>query len=168
MALFKFGDMQVITQTKVRGDVKPEATVKNGYVGKLNATSGKFEQFDSDAEAQADVWMVGNVIDTPELDNSADFEILTSQYVRIWNLNDVVGKQIEVSSNIADDDFADVAVGDYLIPQGSAYTFVERTTETGTYAVALLVKEKTTMGTFTIDGGGNGGYLCEVVSVTFA
>jgi len=168
MSIWKFGDYQAYTSANVRADVKPEATVKNGYVGKFNPATMQFEQFDTAAEALGDVWIVGNLIDTPETLNTGDFEVTTEDFARIFKLNDVVGKRIEVEGNICDTAFASVSVGDYLIPETGNYQVTLKAAETGAYSVALLVKAKTTMGNFVIDNAATGGYICEVVSITFA
>lgn len=168
MAIWKFNDYQAFTGAIHRGDVKPNATVKIGYVGKLDPVNGDFRQLVDDTDALDEIWLVGNIDDKPETLNTDDLQFTTDDYVRIFKLDGMVGKRIEITSDMCSTAFADVAVGDYLIPNGAAWTFVERSTETGTYNVALLVKSKTTMGNFTIDNASVGGYICEIVKVTWS
>ncbi len=166
MAIWKFNDYQALTGATVRGDIKPNTTVKNGYIGTFDVTNGVFRQITT-GEDVGEIWIVGNIIDKPETLNTDDFELTTDDYVRIFKLDDVIGKRIEIQDTMVSTAFADVAVGDILIPEVDAWTFVERTAEIGSY-ITLTVKKKTTLGTFTIDGSGNGGYICEVQRVTLA
>lgn len=166
MAIFKFNDYQALTKATVRGDLKPSATVKNGYIGTLDVANNQFTQFPIGA-TPGEVWIVGNLIDKPETLNTDDFSLTTSDYVRIFKLDDIVGKRIEIQSTMVNSAFADISVGDVLVAQAETWTFVKRTVETGSY-LTLTVKKKTTLGNFTVDGGTSGGYICEIQRVTLS
>lgn len=101
-----------------------------------------------DAGAKTDeIWVAMNIIDTPELDNSVDFKIDAGGYVNAWNLNSLKGYPVEISSDLVTTTYADVVVGDHLVPvpSGSNAMKWKEAGATG-YGCTLKVIEKTTFG----------------------
>ena len=102
----------------------------------------------NDAGAKADkLYVAMNIIDTPELWNQADFVIPAGSYIRAFNLNDLVGYPVELSSDLVTTAYASVAVGEFLVPvpAGANAMMWKKATDTG-YACVLKVIEKTTFG----------------------
>ena len=102
----------------------------------------------NDAGAKADkLYVAMNIIDTPELWNQADFVIPVGSYIRAFNLNDLIGYPVELSSDLVTTAYGSVAVGEYLVPvpAGANAMMWKKATDTG-YACVLKVIEKTTFG----------------------
>lgn len=97
------------------------------------------------------------VIDTPELGDRDDFSVAEGDYVRSYELSNLKGYAVELSSDLVTTTYASVAADgtDYLVPDTSnAFKWVKADAR-GDAAVAIKVLEKTTFG-----GTGFYGKLC--------
>jgi len=125
-------------------------TLTPTYTAGTDATAYKEAAVPSanDAGAKADkLYVAMNIIDTPELWNQADFVIPAGSYIRAFNLNDLVGYPVELSSDLVTTAYGSVAVGEFLVPvpAGANAMMWKKATDTG-YACVLKVIEKTTFG----------------------
>lgn len=163
MGLFKFGNYR---SAKNNGEVRATQVTKNGYAFKVvnnytSSTDGTFYNkaalpFDDDAEAKTgQVWVAMNVEDKP---------IKVGEYIRAFNLNDMIGEKIEMSEDLCTASFNEVSEGDILvpIPAGIDEMKWKVTKDTG-YGVCFEVVEKTTFGMFIIEDAA-GGYTCRIKS----
>lgn len=113
---------------------------------------------DANAAKAGDVWVQMNIIDTPELLNQKDFVVTAGGYVNAYQLDNLVGKTIEMSSDLVIDVFTSVNVGDVLVPSVSTDITPMKWIKSANsgYSVALKVLEKTTFG--------GTGYFCKIIS----
>jgi len=89
-----------------------------------------------------------NIIDTPELWKQSDFAISEGGYVNTFELNQLIGYPVEISSDLVTTAFVSVDADgtDFLVPDTSnAYKWVKADSK-GNAAVAIKVLEKTTFG----------------------
>jgi len=169
MSLFKFHDSNFLTVPN-----KPNVlAIGNTYNGnQFNVVSDTQVVVPDLATAKlGDIYVMCNIIDKPEILNTEDYKVIAGEYIRAFRLKDCVGLQFDMSADLVTDTYADVAVGNYIIPRS-----VEDTTNTklwtkianpSTYAIFLKVISKSTFGAFTIDAGGGtvpGGYVVEVMA----
>jgi len=178
--MFKFQNYSAIKNAQDNPRVRATALTKNGYVFGVKDNYEVDEGViyseaavpfaDADAAKAGDVWVAINIIDKPELMNTSDYVINTGEYIRAFNLSKLHGEKVEITSDIVIDDYANVAVGDKLIPANatdndSAPMKWKKATDTDTgYSVCLEVTAKTTFGVFTIDGSVGGGFECKITS----
>ena len=155
-----------ITIENYNGDTTT-ATISTVYTSGIDGLSYKEAgiPFISDAEAKTgQVWVAMNIVDKPETLNYDDYQLEIGEYIRAFNLNNMIGEYVEMSSDLCTTLFENISEGDILvpIPIGSNNMKWKKTTDTG-YGVCFEVVDKTTFGTFTIDGFG-GGYTCRIKS----
>lgn len=156
--MFKLGTIGAILKSKNNPRVQCANDVKNGYAFKVVDGGVNYAEeataFASDAEAQkGDVYVAINIVDTPELLNSTDFVVKAGEKIRAFRLDDLVGLPLEMSSDLVTTAYADVAVGDILVP--STDLKWKEQPITSTYDIALKVLEKTTFG--------GTGFYCKVI-----
>ena len=177
MSMFKFQNYSAIKNAQDNPRVRATALTKNGYVfgvqDNYNVEGVIYSEAavpfaDAAAAKAGDVWVAINIIDKPELMNTSDYVINAGEYIRAFNLSKLHGEKVEITSDLVIDDYANVAVGDKLIPanvadNGSASMKWKKATDTG-YSVCLEVTAKTTFGVFTIDGNVGGGFECKITS----
>ena len=180
MSMFKFQNYSAIKNAQDNPRVRATALTKNGYVfgvkdnynvgGGVIYSEAAVPFADAAAAKAGDVWVAINIIDKPELMNTSDYVINTGEYIRAFNLSKLHGEKVEITNDLVIDDYANVAVGDKLIPanatdNASASMKWKKATVTDTgYSVCLEVTAKTTFGVFTIDGSVGGGFECKITS----
>ena len=169
MSLFKFHDSNFLNGYN-KPNVVAIADTYNGY--QFNVVSDTQVIVPDLATAKlGDIYVMWNIIDKPEIINTEDYYVESGEYIRAFRLKDFVGQQLDMSSDLITDTYADVAVGNYLIPRSVVDTTNTmkwtKTADPSTYAIYLKVIRKTTFGSFTIDAGGGtvpGGYVVEVMA----
>lgn len=156
MSKIKFQNYSGIKNEQHNPRAIAETDLKNGYVV-LNAIEDGEEiaRVPANAdEAKGDLYFVWNTIDTPELDNEADFVVNAGKFARIFKFPQ--GEILEVTGDLVT---GTIAVGDILVASetgdGKLRKAVEDT-DTG-YSVALEVLEVTAFG--------GKGYTVKVTSI---
>ena len=169
MSLFKFHDSNFLNGYN-KPDVVAIADTYNGY--QFNVVSDTQVIVPDLATAKlGDIWVMLNIIDKPEIINTDEYKVSAGEYIRAFRLKDYVGQQLDMSSDLVTDTFANVAEGDFIISRSVADTTNTqkwtKTADPSTYAIYLKVIKKTTFGAFTIDAGGGtvpGGYVVEIMA----
>ena len=112
---------------------------------------------DADDVKTGDVWVCGNIIDTPNLLNSDDFVVKEGSPIRAFQLDSIKGLSVEISSDLVTTTYATVDDGDFLVPVAAGVGQMNwvKTVTTG-HAIGLVVMEKTTFG--------GTGFYCKVAS----
>ena len=156
MSKIKFQNYSGIKNEQHNPRTIAKTDLKNGYTV-LNATEDGKEVakvVSTADEAKGELYFVWNTIDTPELDNEADFVIKSGKFARIFRYPQ--GEVLEVTGDLVT---GDVIKGDILIADevnGGKLRKAVEVTDTG-YAVALEVLEVTTFG--------GKGYTVKVTSI---
>jgi len=155
MSLFKFASIQAITFAKNNPRVKCATDVKNGYVFTIDDNGSNYKEeavaFADAAGAKAgDAYVAMNIIETPELWRLSEHKIAAGEFIRAIKLDDLVGFPVELSSDLVTTAYADVAVGDVVVPSNStddaaAPLVWKKAVATG-YTVGIEILEKTTFG----------------------
>ncbi|AEK88420.1 hypothetical protein BAXH7_01282 [Bacillus amyloliquefaciens XH7] len=90
--------------------------------------------------------MVGNIIDKPEIRDKADFKVLKGEYVLAFNLADLKGLPIELSSDVVVD-YDALVKDDVLVPAADKTgKWVKAGDDVAEFKVSLKVLEKNTFG----------------------
>ncbi|APJ11032.1 hypothetical protein [Bacillus safensis] len=150
--MFKFGTIGAFKQVRNNPRCKATKDLVPGYVVVPDDSTGLAPTPSSAAAAKGDVYVVGNIIDKPEIRNKADFKVLKNEFVRAFRLADCIGLPIELSQDTVAD-FENIVKNDVLVPaaDGSG-KWVKSDGTDDEYKVKLKVLENTTF-------GGNGLYL---------
>jgi len=126
---------------------------------------------DATAVQAGDFYVMMNIIDKPEIENTEDYKVVSGEFIRGFKLKDYVGQFVNLSADLVTDTYSGVSVGNYLVPRSLAdttnYMKWKKATDVSGYEVYLEVVKKNTFGAFTIDAGGGtvaGGYLCVIKS----
>ncbi|WP_366560087.1 hypothetical protein AB0R69_15390 [Bacillus pumilus] len=150
--MFKFGTIGAFKQVRNNPRCKATKDLVPGYVVVPDDSTGLAPTPSSAAAAKGDVYVVGNIIDKPEIRNKADFKVLKDEFVRAFRLADCVGLSIELSQDTVVD-FENIVKNDVLVPAAdSSGKWVKSDGSDDDYKVKLKVLENTTF-------GGNGLYL---------
>lgn len=169
MSMFKFHDSNYLNGFN-RADIVATVDTYNGNQFKIvNDTAVPFTNA---TEVQGgDGYVMMNIIDKPEVINTDDYKVVAGQYIRGFRLKDFVGQEVDLSEDLVSDAWADVAVGNTLVGRSVADTTAtmewKKLADITGYEIYLVVKAKTTYGSFTVDKSGGavkGGYLCEIKS----
>jgi len=169
MSLFKFHDSNFINSYN-KPNVVATVDTYNGYQFALS--DGTAVAFANATAAQAgDIYVMNNIIDKPEIENTEDYKVIAGEYIRAFRLKDYVGQEVDLSGDLVTDTYSTVVVGDYLVPRTTADTTStmkwKKLADVTGYEIYLKVTKKTTFGAFTIDAGGGtvpGGFVCEIMS----
>lgn len=169
MSLFKFHDSNFLNVSN-KPNVLAIADTYNGY--QFLVTSDVQVVVPDLATAKlGDMYVMLNIIDKPEIINTDSYKVGANEYIRAFRLKDLVGLQFDMSSDLITDTYANVAVGNALIPRSTADTTNvmkwSYVANPAVYTIYLKVIRKTTFGAFTIDAAGGtvpGGYVVEVVA----
>ena len=143
--MFKFGTIGAYKQVRNNPRCKATQNLVAGLVVLPDDATGLAPTPSTEALAKGDVWVVGNIIDKPEINNKADFTVEAGEYVRTFNLADLKGLPVELSADTVSDDYTTLVVGDVLVPAADSSGKWVKGEATG-YKVALKVLEKTTFG----------------------
>ena len=156
MSKIKFQNYSGIKNEQHNPRTVAKTDLKNGYTV-LNATEDGKEVakvVSTVDEAKGELYFVWNTIDTPELDNEADFVINAGKFARIFRYPQ--GEVLEVTGDLVT---GDAVKGDLLIADevnGGKLRKAIEATDIG-YAVAFEILEVTTFG--------GKGYTVKVTSI---
>ena len=170
MGLFKFQNYSAIKNAQDNPRVIARVTTVNGNVFSVVDTpnlagTGTTENqvvFADAAAAQGEVWVMNNIVDKPELDNYADYNVTAGEYIRAFKLNNLVGGKVELSSDlVVPAAGVPAAVGVALVPcnlvDDAANPMSWKTiANPAGYSVYLEITGLTTFGLFTVDNSGVG------------
>lgn len=145
MSKIKFQNYSGIKNEQHNPRTIAKTDLKNGYVVVSTIEDGKevAKVPTTVEEAQGNLYFVWNTIDTPELDNEADFVIKAGKFARIFKFPQ--DEILEVTGDLVN---GTIVKGDILIADesdGGKLRKAVDVTDTG-YAVALEVLELTTFG----------------------
>ena len=181
MGLFKFQNYSAIKNAQDNPRVIAAVETVNGNVFGIvdtanaanTATTEVQTPFALAADAQADVWVMMNIVDKPEIRNYADYSVLAGEYIRAFKLNSVIGEKVELSGDLVIDGatglppVAPLVVGTALVPTVAAdapnLMIWKTIAAPAGYSCYLEVTGITTFGLFTIDNTGLG-YECKIKS----
>lgn len=148
--MFKFGTIGAYKQVRNNPRAKAVVDLLAGQVVLPNEATGLAPVPATADEAKGDVYVVGNIIDKPEVRNSADFKVLAGEPVRAFRLADLVGLPVELNDDVVVTDYATLVKGDVLVPAGDGtgkWVKVDGTTIVADgYSVKLEIVEKTAFG----------------------
>lgn len=169
MSMFKFHDSNFLNGFN-RSDIVATVDTYNGNQFALSNDTAV--PFTNAAGVQTgDGYVMMNIIDKPEILNTDDYYVTAGEYIRAFRLKDYVGLEVDLSEDLISDAWADVAVGNYLVGRSADDTTEtmgwKKAADVSSYEIYLVVKAKTTFGSYTTDKAGGtvkGGYLCEIKS----
>ncbi|MEK4432994.1 hypothetical protein MHB54_27965 [Paenibacillus sp. FSL M7-0802] len=149
--MFKFGTIGAFKQVRNNPRTKATSELKNGYVVLPDNATGLAPTAATPVQAKStDVHVVYNIIDKPEIRNSADFKIEIGEHVRAFRLADLAGLPVELSYDAVKDDYAAIKVGDTLVPCDDTSDPTAKgkwkVSADADYKVSLKILEKTTFG----------------------
>jgi hypothetical protein len=148
--MFKFGTIGAFKQVRNNPRTKAEVDLVNGQVVLPNDATGLSSTPKTEDEAKGDVYVVYNIIDKPEIRNSAEFKVLAGEYVRAFRLADLVGLPVELNDEVVAVGYATLAKGDVLVPAGDGSGKWVKADGTDIvadeYQVKLEILEKTSFG----------------------
>lgn len=148
--MFKFGTIGAFKQVRNNPRCKATVQLKNGLVVVPNDATKEAPTPAATATAQGEIFVVGNIVDKPEIRNSEDFAIEIGEYVRAFNLADLKELPVELNEDVVTTAYTSIAVGDKLVANhdGSGkWIKADGTTIVHTaYSVYLEVVEKTAFG----------------------
>lgn len=98
MSLFKFHDSNYLKGFHT-SNIEASADTYNGY--QFGISSGEATPFANATAAQAgDIYVMMNIIDKPELDNTDDYYVEDGEMLRAFRLKDYVGQKIDMSQDL--------------------------------------------------------------------
>lgn len=144
--MFKFVTIGAFKQVRNNPRCKALVDLVPGLVVVPNESTGNAFTPGTASSAKGDVYVVGNIIDQPEIRNKDDFKILKGEPVRAFRLADAVGLPIELSADTVVD-YDALVVNDVLVPSSDkSGKWVKAGNDVAEYKVSLKILEKTTFG----------------------
>lgn len=147
--MFKFGTIGAFKQVRNNPRYIAAVDLVNGLVVIPNDAT-EVQALPADvAAAKLGEWVVGNIIDKPEIRNKVDFKVEAGEFVRAFYLPDLKELPVEIDASVVETAYASVAVGDVLVPNAVNGKWVKAdgtTIDADDYAVGLKVLEKSTFG----------------------
>lgn len=144
--MFKFGTIGAYKQVRNNPRCKASVDLVPGLVVIPNDSSGNAFPPGAASTAKGDVYVVGNIIDKPEIRNKEDFKILKGEYVLAFNVADLKGLPIELSSDVVVD-YDALVKDDVLVPAADKTgKWVKAGDDVAEFKVSLKVLEKNTFG----------------------
>lgn len=147
--MFKFGTIGAFKQ--VRNNPRCKVT-KDSFPGEVvlpNDATGKAPAPASADQAKGEVYVLGNIIDKPEILNKKDFKVLEGEFGLAFNLADLKDLPVEIDASVVKD-YAGIAKGNKLVSaaDGSGKWIKADGTSVvaADYKVHLEVLEKSTFG----------------------
>ena len=169
MGLFKFQNYSAIKNAQDNPRIEATVETVNGNVFSVvdNLVVGQRTikeaqvPFALAADAQAEVWVMSNIVDKPEIRNYANYSVLPGERIRGFNLNKLIGEVVELSGDLVIADAVDpIVVGTALVPTVAAdapdLMVWKSIADPVGYSVYLEVTAINTFGLFTIDNAGVG------------
>jgi hypothetical protein len=149
--MFKFGTIGAFKQVRNNPRTKAVIELKNGSLVIPDDVTGLAPTAATAAIAKSkDVYVVLNIIDKPEIRNSADFKIKAGEPVRAFKLADLADFPVELSYDLVKDAYTAVTVGSVLVPCDDATDATAKgmwkVSVATDYTVGIKVLEKTTFG----------------------
>jgi|SRR5690625_539453 len=143
--MFNFGTIGAYKQARNNPRTKVQDDTLNGQVLKLDEVNGVATFPTADEVNNGDLYVAFNIVDKPEIRNTNDFKIEAGEYVRAFYLKDLAELPVQVGHKVLSGDYADIAVGDTLVPEADTGNWVKLDDGSeGEFAVSLEVIEKTT------------------------
>ncbi|MCI3196938.1 hypothetical protein GXP75_14885 [Bacillus sp. HU-1818] len=144
--MFKFGTIGAYKQVRNNPRCKASVELVPGLAVIPNESSGNAFPPGASSSAKGDVYVVGNIIDKPEIRNKVDFKVLKGEYVLAFRLADATGLPIELSSDVVVD-YDLLAKDDVLVSAADkSGKWIKAGDDVAEYKVTLKVLEKTTFG----------------------
>jgi hypothetical protein len=148
--MFKFATIGAFKQVRNNPRCKATMDVKDGMVVLPDDATGNAPVPATAADAQKEVWIVGNIIDKPEVLDSKTFVVANGEPVRAFLASDAKELPVEIDDSVLVDSYASLAVGDVLVAAGDGsgkWVKADGTTiVASTYKVNLKIIEKTAYG----------------------
>lgn len=143
--MFKFGTIGAFKQ--VRNNPRCKVT-KDSFPGEVvlpNDATGLAKAPAAAGEAQGEVYVLGNIIDKPEVSNKVDFKVKKDEFGLAFNLADLKDLPVELNYQVVKGDYAAINKGDTLVPaaDGSGLWVKGAATD---FKVSLVVLEKSAFG----------------------
>ncbi len=145
--MFKFGTIGAFKQVRNNPRCKATQDLYDGQVVLPNDATGEAPSPASAEEAKGDLYVVGNIIDKPEIRNKVDFKVLKGEYVRAFRLADVHDLPVEIDHLVLGVDYESVSNGDVLVAADDGTgKWVKAGEGAEEYKINLVVLEKSTFG----------------------
>ena len=113
--MFKFGTIGAFKQVRNNPRCKVQKETKVGEVVVLDEATLKATAPSNADQAQGELYVVGNIIDQPEVRSKKDFSLAEGDFALSFNLADLKELPVELSADVIADDYASVAKGDTLV-----------------------------------------------------
>lgn len=167
--MFKFHDSNYLNLANFPNIVATVDTVNGNIFNRVGDTAVPFA---TDVAVQGgDPYVMFNIIDKPEILNTEDYKAAIGDSIRGWRIKDMIGKDIDVTSDLVLDTYSTVAVGNTLVPCAATDTThpmgYKKVADVSDYPVYFTVVDKSTFGTFTVDKNGGavkGGLVLRVTA----
>lgn len=140
--MFKFGTIGSFKQVRNNPRCKAEKDFAIGTAVVLDEAT-KLAKAPVDDDVKGELYVVGNIIDKPEINDNRDFKVLKDEYVRGFLLSDLKDLPVELDSKVVVTDYASIKVGDKLVAKTDTGLWEVNAEVTG-YKIYLEVVEKTT------------------------
>lgn len=148
--MFKFGTIGAFKQVRNNPRCKALKDLLDGQVVLPDDASKEAPTPANADQAKGDVYVVGNIIDKPEVLNKADFKVLKGEYVRAFKLADLADLPVELDFRVVATDYASLAKKDVLVPaadgSGNWKKADGTTVVADDYKLNLVVLEKSSYG----------------------
>ena len=151
--MFKFGTIGAYKQVRNNPRCVAHQNLLVGQVVTLDEAT-KLTAFPTSETAKGEVYVVGNIIDKPEIRSKQDFVVEKGEHVLGFRLADLADMTIEIDEKVVTN-ATGISVKDVLVADTTG-KWVKTSAATG-YKVSLVVLEKTSF-------GGKGLYCKVVVS----
>ena len=147
--MFKFGTIGAFKQVRNNPRCKATQDLVAGLAVLPNDGTGLAPTPATADEAKGDVYIVGNIIDKPEIRNKADFKIEAGEFVLGFLASDAAELPVELSHDTVVG-YDTLVKGDVLVAAGDGtgkWIKADGTTVVDAdYKVSLVVREKTSFG----------------------
>lgn len=145
--MFKFGTIGAFKQVRNNPRCKVTKDSLPGEVVIPNDATKKAQAPSTPELAKGDVWVIGNIVDKPEVASKADFKVLNGEYALAFLLSDLKDLPVELDAAVIKGDYATLAKGDKLVATADGTGKWEKGGATvAEYKVALEIVEKSTFG----------------------
>ncbi len=148
--MFKFHSLAALQHVKNNPRTKAQSDLLKGQVVVVDEVAGTAKAPATTSEAEGAFHVVNNIIDKPEVRNSADFKVERDEYVKADFLTDANHLLAELSDDVLVDAYSGLAQNDVLVPAGDGsgnWVFADGTNIVASnYKVNLSIVEKTTLG----------------------
>ncbi len=148
--MFKFYSLAALQHVKNNPRTKAQSDLMVGQAVLVDEVAGTATTPSTATEAQGAIHVVNNIVDKPEVRNSADFKVEQGEYVKADFLTDADNLLAELDETVLVDDYSTLAVNDVLVPAGDSSGNWVKADGTSIiaadYKVNFEIVEKTTLG----------------------